>query len=179
MNLPWAIFFSCLLLTGCQKYNENMDDPDRVEFPDQEGWGIGITLSESGKTRALVKSDYLKKYETEKKVNLAGNVVADFFDTDEKHTTLVFSDYASINEQTGFMTASGYVVVVSDSGITLVTDTLTLDQESELIFTDDSVMLTTTTEDTLYGIGFESNIHLDEWKIIRPWGVTELENDKK
>ena len=38
--------------------------------------------------------------------------------------------------------------------------------------TMDSVMLTTTEKDTLYGIGFESDSDLQNWKIIKPSGVT-------
>ena len=36
----------------------------------------------------------------------------------------------------------------------------------------DSVMITTLEKDTLYGIGFESDSDLQNWKILRPSGVT-------
>ena len=163
---------------SCQSSNIEEQFSETNELPQQEGWGIEITLSEKGKVRAIIKSEHLEKFENIKQVKLDGNVVADFYDNMEKHTTLVYSDFASIDEQSKIMMAHGNVVVVSDSGITLVTDTLNLDQESKLIFTDDSVRITTTGTDTLYGIGFESNIDLDEWKILKPWGVTEISDDK-
>lgn len=163
---------------SCQSSIVDEQLSESVELPQQEGWGVEITLSEKGKVRAIIKSEHLEKYENIKQVKLDGNVVADFYDNLEKHTTLVYSDHATIDEQTKIMMAQGNVVVVSDSGITLITDTLNLDQESRLIFTDDSVRITTTGSDTLYGIGFESNIDLDEWKILKPWGVTEISDDK-
>ena len=58
------------------------------------------------------------------------------------------------------------VVVESDSGVTLYTDTLNWDNKKELIFTTDSVMITTGTNDTLYGIGFESDVNMELWKIF-------------
>jgi len=177
MNYLKGFFFFCLFLTSCQKIETDLGDLSGKGLPEQEGWGVEITLSESGLIRAIIKANHLQKFETDKKVNLDGNVVADFFDVDEKHTTLLLSEYAEIDENTKFMKAIGHVIVVSDSGITLVTDTLSLDQENELIFTEDTVRLTTTNMDTLYGIGFESNIHLSEWKILKPWGVTDINNE--
>ena len=38
--------------------------------------------------------------------------------------------------------------------------------------TKDSVMITTAEKDTLYGIGFESDSELQNWKILKPSGVT-------
>ena len=171
-----SLFF--LFLASCQNLN---DDPGALmeeSLPEQEGWDVEITLSEAGKVRAVIKANHLEKFESARKVYLDGNVNADFFNELEKHTTLVTSERASIEELTNIMMASGNVIVVSDSGITLVTDTLNLDRESELIFTDDSVRITTTGSDTLYGIGFESNLDLDEWRILKPWGVTEINNNE-
>ena len=35
----------------------------------------------------------------------------------------------------------------------------------------DSVMFTTLEGDTLYGIGFESDADLEEWRIFQPYGI--------
>ena len=77
------------------------------------------------------------------------------------------------------MIAISDVVVVSDSGVTLFTDTLSWDNMREKIFTYDSVKFITESQDTLYGIGFESDVELNNWKILKPTGVFhEDENDK-
>ena len=70
------------------------------------------------------------------------------------------------------MKAIGNIIAVSDSGITLYTDTLFWNAKKEKMSTLDSVMITTTETDTLYGIGFESDSDLQNWKIIKPSGVT-------
>ena len=50
---------------------------------------------------------------------------------------------------------------------------LTLLSLQSLLCTEDSVMITTLEKDTLYGIGFESDSDLENWKILNPSGVTE------
>ena len=73
--------------------------------------------------------------------------------------------------------AIGDVIVLSDSGVTLFTDTLSWDNHREKVYTDDRVIFITEEQDTLYGIGFESDVELDNWKILKPTGV--FHEDKK
>jgi hypothetical protein len=67
--------------------------------------------------------------------------------------------------------AIGNVVVLSDSGVTLFTDTLSWDNLREKVYTDDEVIFITEEQDTLYGIGFESDVELKHKKILKPTGV--------
>jgi hypothetical protein len=71
------------------------------------------------------------------------------------------------------------VIVVSDSGVTLFTDTLSWDNLRERIFTEDSVIFITEQQDTLYGVGFESDVELDNWKILKPTGVFHMDKDEE
>jgi LPS export ABC transporter protein LptC len=128
--------------------------------------------------RALIKSGHLEKFNDRQYILLDKNVDVDFFDDLEQHTTNLISQIAEVDERTNFMTAIGDVIVVSDSGVTLYTDTLMWNSEEELIYTDDPIMLTTENKDTLYGIGFESDVSMDHWKILQPSGVTERVKDE-
>ena len=99
------------------------------------------------------------------------NVDADFFNEEEVFTTNLKSLVAEIDEEEDFLVAIGNVVVVTDSGVTLFTDTLSWDNQKEKVFTSDSVIFITEKKDTLYGIGFESDVELNNWKILQPTGV--------
>ena len=44
-------------------------------------------------------------------------------------------------------------------------------KDHEKVFTDDSVIFITEESDTLYGIGFESDSDLEEWKIFSIFGI--------
>ena len=82
-------------------------------------------------------------------ISLENNVQIDFYNAEEKLITSLFADKANINERTNFLQATENIIVKSDSGVTLYTDTLSWDNEKEIIFTEDSVMITTETNDTL------------------------------
>jgi LPS export ABC transporter protein LptC len=100
-------------------------------------------------------------------------VKVDFFDKKQIHVAVLNSQRAEVDQKTNDMKAIGNVVAISDSGITLYTDTLYWDAKNEKMSTEDSVMITTLEKDTLYGIGFESDSDLENWKILKPSGVTE------
>ena len=100
-----------------------------------------------------------------------GNVEIDMYD-DGKHISVLYSDSAQINERNNNLIASGNVIVVSDSGYTLRTNKINWDNSYKLITAEDSVMFTTSEKDTLYGIGFESDSDLEEWRIFKPVGIT-------
>ncbi len=160
----------------------SLDDIDlgssREGRPDQESWNSTIIMTKAGAKQAIVQAGHMEKYDDQQYIFLTDSVAVDFFDPDEVHTSLLLSDEARIDERTDFMTALGNVIVISDSGITMFTDTLDWNAELELIYTNDEVMITTEHNDTLYGTGFESDAALESWKILQPHGVTEREAKK-
>lgn len=174
MTFPVSILF-LLMMAGCGSTGEGDTDMalSREEFPDQESWNATIVLTREGKKRAVVRSGHLAKYEESREVILDEKVDTDFFSVDEKHMSNVKSDRALVFEATDNLLAVGNVVVASDSGVTLYTDSLFWDSKAGQVTTEDTVMMTTEAMDTLYGVGFESNVDLTRWKIHQPWGVTE------
>ena len=88
-----------------------------------------------------------------------------------KHISMLYADSARIDEQNNDLKANGNVYVVSDSGYTLSTSEILWDNRYRMIIAEDSVMFTTTDGDTLYGVGFESDMDLERWKISRPFGI--------
>ena len=164
------IFFAFLIL-GCSSSEEKKIGETREGLPDAESWNATITLTNKGAKRAVIKSGHLEKYQQRQYILLDQNVDADFFNDEEVFTTNLKSLVAEIDEEEDFLVAIGNVVVLTDSGVTLFTDTLSWDNQKEKVFTSDSVIFITEKKDTLYGIGFESDIELNNWKILQPTGV--------
>ncbi|MDG2267235.1 MAG: LPS export ABC transporter periplasmic protein LptC [Candidatus Marinimicrobia bacterium] len=160
-----------LLIISCSSIENEANMDSRAGFPDQESWDVEITLTDEGIMRAFVKAGHLEKFNDRNYILLNKKVDVDFFDEEEVHTTNLKSMIAEIDEKTNFMTAIDNVVVVSDSGATLYTDTLKWDSKKEIIYTASPIMLTTNKNDTLYGNGFESDVGLNHWKILYPSGV--------
>ena len=165
----------CLFLLifqfACQSNELQKSGQTRQGRPDAESWDAVITLTNKGAKRGVIRSGHLEKYNDNEFILLNQNVDADFFNEEEVFTTNLKSLIAEIDEEEDFLVAIGNVVVVTDSGVTLFTDTLSWDNQKEKVFTSDSVVFITEKKDTLYGIGFESDIELNNWKILQPTGV--------
>jgi len=166
-----SVILCCLISCNTPVVNENHYE-ELVDHPDHESWDVRITITNAGIKRAYIEADYLEQYNDKHFISLEKNVKIDFYDADEKRISNLSADKAEINERTNFLRAINNIIVESDSGVTLFTDTLSWDNARELIFTKDSVMITTETNDTLYGIGFESDVNMERWKILKPRGVT-------
>jgi len=147
----------------------------REGLPDQESWGVTIILTNKGLMRAKIRSGHLEKYNEKEFVLLDRDVTVDFFDDKEQHTSVLTSKTAEVDQASNDMKALGNVVAVSDSGITLYSETLTWNSKDEKLHTKDNIMITTLEKDTLYGVGFESDSDMKNWKILSPSGVTGRE----
>ena len=163
--------FVLIFQFACQSNELQRSGETRQGRPDAESWDAIITLTNKGAKRGVIRSGHLEKYNDKEFILLDQNVDADFFNEEEVFTTNLKSLVAEIDEEEDFLIAIGNVVVVTDSGVTLFTDTLSWDNQKEKVFTSDSVIFITEKKDTLYGIGFESDIELNNWKILQPTGV--------
>lgn len=168
-----------LFIFACNNTELNKIGETRDGLPDAESWNATITLTNKGSKRAIIKSGHLQKYQQRQYILLDQKVDADFFNEDEIYTSNLKSEIAEIDESKDFLIAMGNVVVVSDSGVTLFTDTLSWDNVEEKIFTDDRVIFITEQNDTLYGIGFKSDVELNNWEIMQPTGVFNDGSDEQ
>jgi len=173
------ILFLLVFILGCEGVEEKRSGESRDGRPDAESWDAIITLTNEGAKRAVIRAGHLENYDERQYILLDQNVDADFFNAEEEYTTNLKSKIAEIEEDRDYMIAIGDVVVVSDSGVTLFTDTLSWDNVREKVFTDDRVVFITEDQDTLYGIGFESDVELNNWKILKPTGVFHEDEDER
>ena len=157
------------LCISCSKVESNGDDSSE-ELKENEIWNPVIVLTREKTKLVRAKSEKLYK-NTNEMALLVGNVVVDFYNEEGNHISILYSDSARIDEQNNNLHANGNVYVVSDSGYTLSAKKILWDNRYEMIVAEDSVMFTHTEGDTLYGIGFESDIDLERFKIFRPFGI--------
>ena len=160
-----SLFISC----GSRGENDNSDTTE--ELIENEIWNPLIILSREEAKIVTAKAEKLYKNSDEMSL-LVGNVKVDFFGEEGEHNSILYSDSAQINEQSNNLHANGNVFIVSDSGYTLTTNKILWDNRYKMIIAKDSVMFTTTEGDTMYGVGFESDIDLDQWRIFQIFGVT-------
>jgi hypothetical protein len=75
-------------------------------------------------------------------------------------------------EETNDVVALGNVVVISDSGITLRSDSLRWDSRRQKVLTEAFVTIARANGETLRGFGFESDPNLKHLSIKKASGVT-------
>ena len=167
--IVWLILASLFITCGSRGESDNSDSSE--ELIENEIWNPLIILSREESRVVTAKAERLFQSSNELAL-LVGNVEVDFFSEEGDHISILYSDSAQINEQSNNLHANGNVFVVSDSGYTLTTSKILWDNRYKMIIAEDSVMFTTTEGDTMYGVGFESDIDLDQWRIFQIYGVT-------
>ena len=178
MKKVMGMKYSLVLLLGlsfigfsCQSIADKEDESVSKEMIENEIWNPIIILSRKENKMIQAKSTKLYKQKNESAL-LIGNVEIDFFNDSGAHISILYADSARINEHSNDLNASGNVYVVSDSGYTLSTSKIVWDNSYKMIVAKDSVMFTTYEGDTLYGVGFESDSDLEEWRIYKPIGIS-------
>ena len=162
------IFISVFFSISCSK-NDFTDNFEK-DIHDQLSTNVEITLTKKGNVTAKIKSEVLKKNNQSLQLELFDNVNVDLFDENFQQKSLIKSQSAMVNEKENKIKAYGSVVVISDDGKILMTDSLTWDNNSDKIYTDANLEFITSDSDTLYGTGFKSNIDLTNWNILQPRG---------
>ena len=109
---------------------------------------------------------------------LIGSVVSNFFNDSGTHISTLYSDSAIVESFSNNLRAFGNVKVVSDSGYTLFSNQIYWNNQYKLVTSDDSVMFTNSYRDTMYGVGFESDIDLTHSKIFKPYGIVKERKTK-
>ena len=130
-----------------------------------------ITINKEGIVSLRASANKLIK-DDNKDALLIGNVISDFYDENGVHQSILYSDSAVMTEMNDNFSAFGNVILESDSGFVLTTNKIFWDNNYKKIISKDSVRFTTEDRDTIYGIGFESEMDLSNWIILKPTGVS-------
>ncbi len=160
-----------------EKQDTVFTENNHNEYPSQEGWQSELIFSRAGRRQAVVRYGHMMKYDQRKVILFDEGVEVDFYDDEGDHTSHLISERGEYREDTEDIIGMGNVVVESDSGVTLKTEVLRWDNRLEKIISDTLVMVTTQDQDTLYGIGFESNADLTRRIFYKPWGASDKRVD--
>ena len=163
MLLAWG--FALVLALGCQSRPTSTPRGADVRLPDQEARDFTLTESSEGKKNWTLWASYAAMYNNQSLVD-AKTVRIEFFDEKGKrHSTLV-ADQGRVHQRTNDLEARGNVVVTTDTGITMKTDSLRWRNTAKKIVSDGFVRVTRQ-HDVVTGYGFESDPSLDHFHIRR------------
>jgi LPS export ABC transporter protein LptC len=162
------------LILACQGKQELASNPpDLSEIPDQESWNATLVSTSQGKTTSKIHYGYMQRFSKKKLVKMTQGVEIELCDARGVRASQARADEAVLNEANNNVDLTGNVVVTSNNGFNLNTDKLTWNDRQGKFFSDEFVRVITAERDTLYGIGFESAVGLENWSIKKPYGVTQ------
>ncbi|MBC8456239.1 LPS export ABC transporter periplasmic protein LptC [bacterium] len=167
-NKIWV--FACIaLIIACRQQTEVHEPENSALIPKMESWESKISVSTEGRLNVVVSAGHTFQYPEDPIINFEDEISVDFYDQKNGHISNLIANTATLNKQTNDMYAFGNIFVKTDSGLVLLTTSLFFDSQQEWIYTKDSVEFRTT-KDTLWGVGFESDVNLENWKIEMPTG---------
>ncbi len=147
------------------------------EIPSNESWNSKIMFTDSGKIKAILFTNHLRMYDKQKVTFLDG-VKIDFYNPEQKKTSVLTSLKGKVDDVTQNMFAMDSVVAQNDSGVVLKTSELMWRNKDQKIVTDKFVTITSPKE-IIEGFGFESDQHLSNYVIFNVTYSSTLSDKKK
>jgi LPS export ABC transporter protein LptC len=167
---------SLLLLLSVGGCNERVRPPvasgSMQDVASQESWNSTITFTDSGRVTGILRAGHIAIFSEKKFTALDSGLTVDFFDDRERHTSVLTARRGQVNDVTHDFEAHGNVVVVSDSGTTLMTEDLYWTNYTHKIHSQAFVEITSPTEQ-IQGHGFESNQDLKHYIVFKVTGQSK------
>lgn len=137
--------------------------------PAQESWDAKIVFTDSGRISGILHAGHIATYADRNFTVLDSNVTIDFYDDQQHHTSTLTAIRGRVDDITHDFEAHDHVVVVSDSGSTLMTEALFWTNATRKIHTPAFVDIESPKEH-LQGHGFESDQDLKHYTIFKVTG---------
>jgi LPS export ABC transporter protein LptC len=179
-GLALLYFFSAcmifIILIGCEEKIKPtvINTTIRQDLPTQESWNSTITISDSGKMLAVIRSGHISAYPERQYTLFDSNITVDFYDEHERHSSVLTAKTAKVSDVTHDLEAHGNVIVVSDSGTTLKTEELFWNNRTKKVTSQVYVDIVSPSEH-IQGQGFESDRGLRNYVIFKVTGQAKAE----
>lgn len=146
-------------------------------LPDQVISDFRITETVSGKKEWKMAASKAYIYDSRGLLETE-DMEVEFFDEEGRVKSTLVADRGVINRGTDDMEARGNVVVTSNSGVTLETETLLWLSKTRKIVSEDSVRVVRG-GDVLTGVGFRGDPDLGSFEILRDMKATIYTGDRE
>jgi LPS export ABC transporter protein LptC len=165
-----SLLAALLVLAGCaDKVNPTVQSLPDPGLPSQESWRSTVYFTDSARIKAVLWAGHIADFQNQRITLLDDSVHVDFFDSQGRHTSLLTARRGKVNDATEDFVAYEDVIVVSDSGSTMKTDSLVWTNADRTIHTDAFVDITSPTEHIM-GQGLVSDQDLKNYRIFRVTG---------
>lgn len=160
-----ALIAAVAFMAGCHSGPASTPAGGDVRLPDQEARDFTLTESLEGKKNWTLWASYAAMYNDQSLVD-AKTVRIEFFDKEGKRFSTLVAKTGRVHQRTNDLEARGDVVVTTESGIRMETDSLRWQNRVGKIVSDGFVKVTRR-NDVVTGYGFESDPSLDHFHLRR------------
>ena len=175
------IFVSAMLFSSCQ--NNNIEQVKAFSHPpgapEVLADSIEFLYSDSAVIRFKLSCSELKIFQDEaepyKEFPKGFKIIQ--YDRNKRVTSSIEASYGKYYEKKALWEAKQNVVAVTEKGDSLKTELLFWDEKKDEIYSDQFVKIIQK-EQIITGIGFESDLQMKKWKIIKPKGTVIVEVDE-
>ncbi|UCF04788.1 MAG: LPS export ABC transporter periplasmic protein LptC [bacterium] len=164
-NTVFALALLTLLFAACGSGEKSDRSISASDLPDQEFIDFETAESDSGFTKWVLRAPVARVYNA-RKLLVTDQPEVEFYNEKGEIASVLTADKGEYNDVTKDLTALGNVVVTSQEGYKLETESLVWIDETGEIHTEDFVRFTKE-NDILTGYGFESDPELKGWEIKR------------
>lgn len=173
-GLHRGFFFLLLgvgMIVSCENSPEQIAEAGKVpEWPVETIRDLETLYSDSGKIKVRVRAPvYTKKIGNQVITELPQGIHIEFFDAEMQVESELSSEWAIHRENERVWEARKDVVVVNRKGERLNTEKLLWDERKERITSDQHVRITTSDE-VIFGEGFEANQDFSNYRIFNVKG---------
>jgi LPS export ABC transporter protein LptC len=153
---------------------------NEIKLPDQSGFDIEITYTDSGKIQGKIKAPEVNKYDRgeEPYVEFPKGMTVVFYDSLERPTSYIKANYAIYYAKKQLWEARNQVVAENEvNHDKLETEQMFWDQKEEKIYSEKFTQLTNA-DGISYGEGgFESRQDMSKWRLKGSSGTLNVTND--
>lgn len=160
-----ALALALFAVPGCRSRPASLPSGGDVRLPDQEARDFTLTESLEGRKNWTLWASYAAMYNDQSLVD-AKTVRIEFFDKEGKRFSTLVAKTGRVHQRTNDLEARGDVVVTTESGIRMETDSLRWQNQAGKILSDGFVKVTRK-HDVVTGYGFESDPSLDHFTLRR------------
>lgn len=174
-NFPLLLGLLFIVACSSKEVDKEKVSSASVELPVEVGNNVSISYTDSGYLKAKVFAPILERFATETRMEteMKQGITAYFYNVDGQVTSYIKSKYALRNEKNMTMTARKEVQVVNNKGDTLRTEELIWEENSNRIFSNQFVRITTP-DKIIMGTGLESNTEFTKFKVLNITGIISL-----
>jgi len=159
-----------LAVAGCEERAKPSLIPlGEAEIPAQQSWRSTVTFSDSAVVKAVLWAGQIAVYQNRRETLLGDSIHVDFFDESGRRTSTLTARRGRVDDKTRDFDAFENVVVTSDGGTVLRTDSLFWTNAERKIHTEAFVDIRSTTEQ-IRGHGLVSDQSLKNYRIFRVTG---------